>query len=117
MRDRASIRLISTPKRRPHMVGTLRGLESRPTHFAGTRVATVKISCHNAIARMYLIFMEFFGAAKRIRTPEPRITNSQIDCMTYINQNLANAKRDLRRLIEGKICLCMYKSRHSSFRQ
>jgi hypothetical protein len=37
------------------------------------------------------------GAAKRIRTPDPRITNSQIYLAMPINQYLTNAKCDLRR--------------------
>ena len=35
------------------------------------------------------------GAAKRIRTPDPRITNSEIFGASHINQCLANAKRGL----------------------
>jgi len=46
---------------------------------------------------MFLILKLFSGAAKRIRTPDPRITNSQVFLAAPINQYLTNAKRDLRR--------------------
>jgi hypothetical protein len=53
------------------------------------------------------------GAAKRIRTPDPRIANSQVFLAMPINQYLTNAKHDLRRQNKWKICLCWYKSGHS----
>jgi hypothetical protein len=46
------------------------------------------------VPRMCLILL-IFGAAKRIRTPDPRITNPQVFLATLINQYLTNAKRDL----------------------
>jgi hypothetical protein len=51
-------------------------------------------------ARVFQPFVDVHGrswkrCAKRIRTPDPRITNSEIFGVSHINQCLANAKRGL----------------------
>ncbi len=61
---------------------------------------------------MCLILL-YFGAAKRIRTPDPRITNSQIFLAVHIDQYLTNTKCDLCQSSDGKICSWWYKSGYS----
>jgi hypothetical protein len=51
---------------------------------------------------------------ERIRTPDPRITNSWIRRTSNIDQRSAMAQCCLCRGDAGKLCLCRYKSSHSN---
>jgi hypothetical protein len=51
--------------------------------------------------------------AKRIRTPDPRFTNSEFFGVSHINQCLANAKRGLSLWKAASIRLWWYKSGYS----
>jgi hypothetical protein len=53
------------------------------------------------------------GAAKRIRTPDPRITNSEFFGASLIYQCLANGKRVLFLWKAASICLWWYKNGYS----
>jgi hypothetical protein len=80
---------------------------------AAARTVSLKIDKY----RNLLIVLYFSGAAKRIRTPDPRTTNPQVFLAMLINQYLTNGKRDLWQQAPWKICLCWYKSGHSNLRQ
>src|ERR1700680_650419 len=96
-----------------------------------TDIPTLWVRCQriklDLIGRQIVIFRLFYrvlwtsldvlgsgsGAAKRIRTPDPRITNSQLASVTHINQCVANAKRGLSLLKAANICSWWYKSGYS----
>ena len=57
-----------------------------------------------------MIVFIIFLRAKRIRAPDPRITNSEVFGTSHINQCLANAKRGLSLCKSTSIRLWWYKS-------
>ena len=61
----------------------------------------------------WLLDKDSNGAATRIRTGDPRITNSQVSSTTHINRSLANDKRGFCRENAWNIDLCWYQSGHS----
>ena len=78
-----------------------------------TNVATVKPSWQNITGTHVPESTRENWCAKRIRTPDPRITNSQLASVTHINQCVANAKRGLSLLKAANICSWWYKSGYS----
>jgi hypothetical protein len=65
------------------------------------------------VFRRLRTFLEGVWCAKRIRTPDPRITNSEIFGVSHINVCLTNAKRGLSLWSAANLCLWWYKSGYS----